>query len=142
MLLVLTVVISVSAISASEVNVTDSNTMSLVDDTSDVSVPNEDSVDSSKVSLSSEEVLESENSNTLSTNSESDSLSSSSDEVSLSASEKEVYSASSSTIDVSKTITSKDVLSFVIKMFSGRIPNITGLLLFAFNAFCSFSVNV
>ena len=89
MLLVLTVVLSVSAISASEVNVTDSYTTNLVDDMSDVSVPMENSADSSvlsvssdsnvdndssKVSLSSEEVLESENSNTLSTNSGSDSL--------------------------------------------------------------------
>ena len=72
--------------SASEVNVTDSYTTSLVDDTSDVSVPIENTTDSSvlsvssdsnvdndpsKVSLSSEEVLESENSNTLSTNSDS-----------------------------------------------------------------------
>ena len=126
MLMVFAVVLSVSAISASEVNVTDSYTMSLVDDTSDVSVPIEDTVDSSvlsassesnvddssKVSLSSEEVLESENSNTLSTNSNSDSLSSNGDDASLSASENEVYSASNVTIDASKTVTSKDITKY------------------------------
>ena len=125
MLIVFTVVLSISAISASEVNVTDSYAMNLVDDTSDVSVPLEDTADSSvlsassesnddssKVSLSSEEVLESENSNTLSTNSEGNSLSSNGDEASLSASENDVYSAGNSTIDVSKTITSKDITKY------------------------------
>ena len=128
MLMVFTVVLSVSAISASEVNVTDSYTMSLVDDTSDVSVPMEDTADSSmlsassdsnvvddssKVSLSSEDVLESEDSNTLSTNSESNSLSSNGDDASLSASENEVYSASNaSAIDASKTVTSKDITKY------------------------------
>ena len=113
MLLALTVILSVSAVSASEVNVTDSNAMSLVDDTSDVSAPMGNADDSSEVSLSSEEVLESENSNTLSTNSESNSLSSDGDEANLSASENEVYGAgSTSNIDVSKTITSKDVTKY------------------------------
>ena len=82
-LILFTIAFSISAISASDVNVTDSYTISLVDDTSDVSVPLENTADSSeisvssdsnvdndssKVSLSSEEVLESENSNNLSNN--------------------------------------------------------------------------
>ena len=98
--LVLAVLLSACTISASELNVTDSYAMNLVDDTSDASVPiaittdssdisvssdsNVDN-DSSKVSLSSEEVLGSENSNTLSTNMESDSNLSSSDDNVLAA---------------------------------------------------------
>ena len=89
LLVLITAVITVSAVSASEVNVTDSYATGLVDDTSDVSVPLEKAADSSeisvssdsnvdndssKVSLSSEEVLESEASNTLSTNSNNDDL--------------------------------------------------------------------
>ena len=85
--LVLAVICSASTIYASEVNVTDSYATSLVDDTSDVSVPLENTADSSeisvsddsnvdndasKLSLSSEEVLGSENSNTLSTNTAND----------------------------------------------------------------------
>ena len=81
LLILLAAVFTASAISASDVNVTDSYATSLVDDTSDVSVPMENTADSSeisvssysnvdndssKVSLSSEEVLGSENSNTLS----------------------------------------------------------------------------
>ena len=126
-LIILIAFLSVGVISASEINVTDSYATSLVDDTSDVSVPLENTADSSeisvssdsnvdndssKVSLSSEEVLESENSNTLSTNSEGNSLSSNGDEASLSASENDVYSAGNSTIDVSKTITSKDITKY------------------------------
>ena len=117
------VIFSVCAVSASDVNVTDSYATSLVDDTSDVSVPMENTADSSeisvssysnvdndssKVSLSSEEVLESENSNILSTNSNSNNLSSGNGGVAdLSASGNGVVSASdvSSKIDVSKTIT-------------------------------------
>ena len=85
MLAVLCVLFSVSAVCASEVNVTDSYATSLVDDTSDVSVYNYTAgsglsvssnsnvgIDSSKVSLSSEQVLGSEDSNTLSTNKDSD----------------------------------------------------------------------
>ena len=81
-LIILSVLLSVSVVCASDVSVTDSYAISLVDDTSDASVPLEKTADSSeisvssdsnvdndssKVSLSSEEVLESENSNTLST---------------------------------------------------------------------------
>ena len=80
LLALLFAVLTVGAISASDVNVTDSYATSLVDDTSDVSVPLENTAgsseisvssnsnvdnDSSKVSLSSEEVLESEDSNNL-----------------------------------------------------------------------------
>ena len=81
------VFITISSASASDVNITDSYSTSLVDDTTDVSVKmeniadsSESSVlidsnnDSSKVSLSSEEVLKSENSSTLSTNAENESL--------------------------------------------------------------------
>ncbi len=127
-----TVVLSASAISASDVNVTDSYATSLVDDTSDASVPLENTADSSessvssvsnvdndssKVSLSSEEVLESENSNTLSTDSDSDDLLNSENGIaSLSASlDDELLSAEgnvSSKIDVSKTIQAKDVTKY------------------------------
>ena len=89
LLLIFAVLFSISAVSASDVNVTDSHAADLVDDTTDVSVPMEKTSDSSvlsvssdsnvdndssKVSLSSKEVLGSENSNTLSTNSGSNSL--------------------------------------------------------------------
>ena len=85
--LVLAVILSVSAISANDVNVTDSYATNLVDDSSDdsvltsdeadsseVSSSNDDNAvsnivdDSSKVSLSSDEVLGSDDSNNLSTN--------------------------------------------------------------------------
>ena len=130
LLVLITAVITVSAVSASEVNVTDSYATGLVDDTSDVSVPLENTADSSelsvssdsnvdndssKVSLSSEEVLESEASNTLSTNSNNDDfLDSDGGIASFSASDNAVLGDSnvSSTIDVSKTITSKDVTKY------------------------------
>ena len=86
-LVVLSFIFSVGAVCASEISVTDSYATSLVDDTSDVSVYNsvassdisvssDSNVgnDSSKVSLSSEEVLGSEDSNTLSTNTDSNKL--------------------------------------------------------------------
>ena len=118
-----TIVLSVSAISASDVNVTDSYTISLVDDTSDVSVPLENTADSSeisvssdsnvdndssKVSLSSEEVLESENSNTLSTNSDSNNLSSDSENVINHA----AYSDEAALGAASDSITSKDLTKY------------------------------
>ena len=130
LLVLLTAVLTVAAVSASDVNVTDSYAISLVDDTSDASVPLENTADSSeisvssdsnvdndssKVSLSSEEVLESEDSNILSTNSDSeDSLCSDSGIADLSASDNDVLSDSnvSSTIDVSKTITAKDITKY------------------------------
>ena len=130
LLILLAAVLTVGAISASDVNVTDSYATSLVDDTSDASVPLENTADSSeisvssdsnvdndssKVSLSSEEVLESEDSNTLSTNSNSeDSLSSDSGITTLSASSNDVQGDSnvSSKIDVSKTITAKDITKY------------------------------
>ncbi|WP_298523474.1 pseudomurein-binding repeat-containing protein [uncultured Methanobrevibacter sp.] len=130
--LALIIVVSVGAISASEVNVTDSYTTGLVDDTSDVSVPLEKTADSSessvysyssvdnasKVSLSSEEVLESENSNTLSTNIASDSSNDSDNGVTslaVSSSEIEVYGAASnvsSTVQLSDTIIAKDITKY------------------------------
>ena len=96
LLIVFAVVLSASAVSASEVNVTDSYATNLVDDTQDVSVPMENTADisqssvssdsnvdndPSKVSLSSEEVLESEDSNTLSTNNSDSNVLSSSDDL-------------------------------------------------------------
>ena len=125
------VVFSVCAVSASDVNVTDSYATSLVDDTSDVSVPMENTADSSeisvssysnvdndssKVSLSSEEVLGSENSNTLSTNTNSDAMISSDNTgvAALSVSNSvDVYSASDvSSLDVYKTVTAKDITKY------------------------------
>ena len=111
--LVLCVLFSASAIYASDVSVTDSYATNLVDDTSDVSVPlaniadsSEISVssdsnvdnDSSKVSLSSEEVLGSENSNTLSTNTGSNSLSDN--------------ASSNATINASDSIISQDITKY------------------------------
>jgi hypothetical protein len=119
----------VSAISASEINVTDSYATSLVDDTSDVSVPLEKTADSSeisvssdsnvdndssKVSLSSEEVLGSANSNTLST------LTYSNDGVNgvtglTVSSSDDIYGAAgnvSSTVNIADTIKSNDVTKY------------------------------
>ncbi|WP_407422197.1 Ig-like domain repeat protein, partial [Methanobrevibacter sp.] len=88
-LLMLSVLLSVSVACASDINVTDSYAAGLVDDTNDVSISNENIAgsseilastvsnvdnDVSKVSLSSEEVLGSVNSNTLSTNTNSNSV--------------------------------------------------------------------
>ena len=129
LLILFVAVLSLSAISASDANVTDSHAINLVDDTSDVSVPLENTADSSeisvssdsnvdndssKVSLSSEEVLESDDSNILSTNSSSNDLSSSDNGVAnLSASDSDaVISNDSSKIDVSKTITAKDITKY------------------------------
>ena len=126
LLILLAAVFTVSVISASDVNVTDSYTTDLVDDTSDVSVPLENTADSSeisvssdsnvdngssKVSLSSEEVLESEDSNILSTNSNSDDLLSSDSGVADSSTSDNVSNVSS-TIDVSKTITANDITKY------------------------------
>ena len=129
LLVLLAAVITVGVVSASDVNVTDSYAINLVDDTSDVSVPLENTADSSeisvssdsnvdndssKVSLSSEEVLESEDSNTLSTDSASnDSLGSDSGIAVASSSKNDVVSSNvSSKIDASKTITAKDITKY------------------------------
>ena len=53
MFLVFAVIFSVCAVSASEVNVTDSYATSLVDDTSDVPIAMENTADSSEISVSS-----------------------------------------------------------------------------------------
>ena len=124
MFLVLAVIFSVCTVSASDVNVTDSYATSLVDDTSDVSVPMENTADSSgfsvssysnidndssKVSLSSDEVLGSENSNTLSINTNNYSLLSSNNVPVLGISNSVgVLSAS----DVSNSIVAKDVSKY------------------------------
>ena len=126
--LALIVIFSVSAVCASEVNVTDSYANSLVDDTSDASVPLEKTADSSeisvssdsnvdndssKVSLSSEEGLESENSNTLSTVTYSND--GANGVTSLSVSSSDVYGATSnvsSTVKLADTIKSSDLTKY------------------------------
>ena len=105
----ITVILSVSAISASDVNVTDSYTSSVVDDASNVAVPTENVNDSSVLSESNVDDVSSqssgfENSNTLSTNSDSNSLSN--------ASEVNNTTVEPQPIEVSKTITSKDVTKY------------------------------
>ncbi len=128
--LALIVVFSLSAVCASEVNVTDSYATSLVDDTSDASVPLEKTADSSeisvssdsnvdndssKVSLSSEEVLGSENSNTLSTVTYSNNDDGENGVTSLSVSSSDVYGASSnvsSTVNLADTIKSSDITKY------------------------------
>ena len=105
----ITVILSVSAISASDVNVTDSYTSSVVDDASNVAVPTENVDDSSVLSESNVDDVSSqssgfENSNTLSTNSDSNSLSN--------ASEVNNTTVEPQPIEVSKTITSKDVTKY------------------------------
>ena len=113
LLILLIAVFAVGAISASEVNVTDSYATNLVDDTSDVSVPDSNvDNDSSKVSLSSEEVLESDNSNILSTNSDDNGLLASDSGVAEVSADEGNNSNVSSTIDVSKTITAKDITKY------------------------------
>ena len=114
------VIFSVSVISASDVNVTDSDTTSLVDDAQDVSIPIEDAAvlsensvsgdsnvdnDPSKVSLSSEEVLESDDSNTLSTNSDSNSDDNSSDDI-VSGSSNDVLTSTSGDKDTGVEVVS------------------------------------
>ncbi|WP_458402729.1 pseudomurein-binding repeat-containing protein [Methanobrevibacter sp.] len=120
---------SASAISASDVNVTDSYATGLVDDTSDLSVPMEKTTDSSeisvssdsnvdndssKVSLSSEEVLGSENSNNLSTNI--NSTDGNNGVISQSVpSSIEAYGAAdkvSSTVNIADTIESSDLTKY------------------------------
>jgi hypothetical protein len=114
-------VLSAGAISASDVNVTDSYAAGLAEDASDVSVPLETADDSnfdndlSEVSLSSQEVTESEDSNALSASSPDDDLLTSDDSIAnLSAAGGDASSKSktSSSIPASKTITSKDVTKY------------------------------
>ena len=120
-------VLSVNVISASDVNITDSYSIASVDDTSDTTVSLvktddllENSVsavsnmdnDSTKVSLSNEEVLEYDNSNTLS-NSDSISILSSYAVInnvftSNNVNESDVFSK----IDLSKTIIAKDITKY------------------------------
>ena len=127
--LALVVIFSVSAVCASDVNVTDSYAISLVDDTSDASVPLEKTADSSeisvssdsnvdndssKVSLSSEEGLESENSNTLSTNTNSSDGANGVTGISVSSSEGGYGAAGdvSSTVKLADTIKSSDITKY------------------------------
>ena len=102
MLLALVVIFSVTAISASEINVTDSYSTEIDES---ISLNSDDSAQSSYESNvdndTSEDVLGSENSNTLSTNTEESNVLTS-----------DGNGSSNSTIDVSKTITSKDVTKY------------------------------
>ncbi len=105
-LFALFMILSVSAISASDVNVADLDSTDVADDMSDISVSN-DNGDSSVLSASSESnvdnessiVSESENSNTLSTNSDSNSAADDTLE-------------GNSQIDVSDTVVAKDVTKY------------------------------
>ena len=102
MLLALVVIFSVTAISASEINVTDSYSTEIDES---ISLNSDDSAQGSYESNvdndTSEDVLGSENSNTLSTNTEESNVLTS-----------DGNGSSNSTIDVSKTITSKDVTKY------------------------------
>ena len=111
LLILLVAVLTAGAISASEVNVTDSYAVGLVDDTSCASVPMENAYDSSEISLSGEEILESEDSNILSTNSNSNALLDSEEGV-ANISTSDNVSNVSSIVDVSKTITAKDITKY------------------------------
>ena len=137
MLLVFAVIFSVSAISASDANVTDSYATNLVDDTQDVSVLMENTADSSessvssdsnvdndpsKVSLSSEDVLESGDSNTLSTNIASDVSNGESEVVSASSSNQDVISAMEEKPAVPKSNWCCPPFYFYTKEDSHRIP--------------------
>ena len=97
-IVVFAVALSVGTIHASEVNVTDSSTAISQDDSEQISVDssNQEVLESGVDNDSSNDVLESDISSTLSTNTEDSNILSSD------------YNASSN-IDVSKTITSKDV---------------------------------
>ena len=106
-LFVLVAALSVSAISASDVNVTDSYIDSVGDDISDVSVPMDNTGYSSVLSVSNEsnvdnESSESGNSNNLSTNSDSNS-------------NDDVLDVDDTPVDPSKTVDSKDVTKIQIK---------------------------
>ena len=103
-LFVLVAALSVSAISASDVNVTDSYINNVGDDTSDVSVPMDNADCSSASSVLNESNVDNEssksaNSNNLSTNSDSNS-------------KNNVLAKNSTTVDPSKTVDSKDVTKY------------------------------
>ena len=100
-IVVFAVALSVGTIHASEVNVTDSSTAISQDDSTQISVDssNQEVLESGVDNDSSNDVLESDISSTLSTNTEDSNILSSD------------YNASSN-IDVSKTITSKDVTKY------------------------------
>lgn len=106
-LLSLFVICSISAISASEINVTDSYA---VDNDGSISLEGEDSQEgveqTTLASDSSDEALESDNSNTLSTNTEESNVSTSD---SNESSENETIEP---TIDPSKTVSSKSVTKY------------------------------
>ncbi|MDO5824633.1 Ig-like domain-containing protein, partial [Methanobrevibacter sp.] len=114
LLFALTAVLSVGAVSAGDVNVTDSYSTNLADDSSDVLTYGDDIADSSLNSLShgaddlSGVSIESEKSNNLSTNSTSNYLRNGTSGSNSSSLENN----SSQTIDVSKTVTSNDVTKY------------------------------
>ena len=99
-IIVLTVALSVGTIYASDVNTTDAYTTPL-DDTYEISVSNSN-VDNDSPN---DNILQSDNSDTLSTSTESNSLIKSDNNASVS-------NSSDTTIDKSKTVTSKDITKY------------------------------
>ncbi|MDO5823236.1 Ig-like domain repeat protein [Methanobrevibacter sp.] len=119
LLVAMAAVLSAGAVSAGDVNVTDSYSANLLDNSSDISTQIDDDADSSVSSASEgtnvdndlsvgEGVLESGESNNLSTNAENNSLSDGADEDDSSNLENN----SSQTIDASNTVTSKDLTKY------------------------------
>ncbi len=103
-LIVLIVALSVGTIYASEVNVTDTYASSQLDDAYEISVY-DSNVD---IDSSNDNILKSENSDTLSTDAESNSLKASDDNADV----LKATSNEESSIDASKTITSKDITKY------------------------------
>jgi hypothetical protein len=116
MLLALVVIFSVTAISASEINVTDSYSAEIDES---ISLNSDDSAQGSYESNvdndTSEDVLGSENSNTLSTNTNENSNDGVNGVIGLSISDNLVYGATdnvSSTVKIADTIKSSDVTKY------------------------------
>ncbi|WP_458402728.1 pseudomurein-binding repeat-containing protein [Methanobrevibacter sp.] len=111
--LVLAVIFSISAISAGEVNVTDSNSVGLVDDSSEISANDNSYDDSFKLSVSDGDALESVNSNDISALSYYDGDGNGA--VGQSVSSVEVYAAgstASSAVKAADTIKSSNITKY------------------------------
>ena len=102
-LVVLTVILSISAISASEVNVADQYAANSVDESTNIESSQSQVYETAVDDDSSGDVLESDNSNTLSTNTE---------DSTVVASDNSSSNSTPSTIDASKTVTAKDVTKY------------------------------